>query len=81
MINWLNSLKKDFSGNILKFLDILEIDLNNFTKISVSGNSFRITTITTLKEVLNTKKLNAGTIIFSEDLDNSLNLLVFSISF
>lgn len=73
MINWLNSLKKDFSGNALKFLDILEIDLNNFTKISVSGNSLRITTITTLKEVLNTKKLNAGVILFSEDLENMIS--------
>ena len=67
MINWLNSLKKDFSGNVNKFLEVLEIDFKNIIKILVSGNSFRVTTINTLKEVLNLKKFNSGVILFSED--------------
>lgn len=73
MNNYIDSLKKDFSGNINKFLEILEIDLSNFIKISVSGNSCRITTITTLKEALNFKKFHTGTIIFSNDLDNMIS--------
>ena len=73
MNSYIDSLKKDFSGNINKFLEILEIDLSNFIKIGVSGNSCRITTITTLKEALNFKKFHTGTIIFSNDLDNAIS--------
>ena len=74
MNSYIESLKKDyFSGNVLKFLEVLEIDLKNYTLIGVSGNSFRITTITTLKECLYSKKFNAGTIIFSNDLDKMIS--------
>lgn len=64
--NWLNSLEDINTSNVSKFLELLEINLNNFTKICVSGNSFRVTTITTLKEVLNSRKIHSGAIIFSD---------------
>ncbi|MBP5445936.1 MAG: hypothetical protein J6Y28_07180 [Acholeplasmatales bacterium] len=73
MLNWLNSLKKDITNNVVKFLEVLEIDFKNQIKICVSGNSYRVTTITTLKEVLNIKKFNAGVILFSEDLENIIS--------
>lgn len=73
MLNWLNSLKKDFTFNIKEFLKVLEIDLKNQIKICVSGNSFRVTTITTLKEVLNSKKFSSGVILFSEDIEKMIS--------
>ena len=51
---WLDTLSYKVTNNIKEFLNVLEIDLNKFKKICVSGNSFRVTTITTLKEVLKT---------------------------
>lgn len=65
--DWFNSLIDKSTGNIKAFLKILEIDFNNIIKICVSGNSSRVTTITTLKEVLNLKKFHSGVIIFSND--------------
>ena len=70
--DWLNSLENKETNNINKFLSILEIDFSNIIKICVSGNSFRVTTITALKEVLNTKKFNSGVIIFSNELDKMI---------
>lgn len=65
--DWYNSLSDISTGNIKAFLKILEIDFNNIIKICVSGNSSRVTTITTLKETLNLKKFHSGVIIFSND--------------
>ena len=66
---WLDTLDNKVTNNIKEFLNVLEIDFKNMIKICVSGNSFRVTTITTLKEVLNTKKFFCGVINFS-DIDN-----------
>ncbi len=71
--DWLKSLEIKETNNINKFLSILEIDFSNIIKICVSGNSFRVTTITALKEVLNTKKFNSGTIIFSNKLEEMIS--------
>lgn len=68
---WLDSLDNKETNNIKEFLKVLEIDFKNVIKICVSGNSFRVTTITALKEVLNTKKFYSGVINFS-DLDNTI---------
>ena len=68
---WLDTLSDKVTNNIKEFLNVLEIDLNKFKKICVSGNSFRVTTITTLKEVLNIKKFFCGVINFS-DIDNGI---------
>ena len=65
--DWLNSLEDKTTNNVKEFLKVLEIDFNNIIKICVSGNSSRVTTITTLKEVLNYKKFHSGAIIFSND--------------
>ena len=65
--DWLNSLDDKTTNNVKEFLKVLEIDFNNIIKICVSGNSSRVTTITTLKEVLNYKKFHSGAIIFSND--------------
>lgn len=67
--NWLESLDNKDTNNIKEFLKVLEIDFKNIIKICVSGNSSRVTTITALKEVLNTKKFYSGVINFS-DLDS-----------
>ncbi len=74
--NWLESLDKVKTNNIGEFLKILEIDFSNVIKILVSGNSSRVTTITTLKEVLNFKKFNSGAIIFSLDEVSYKNKLI-----
>ena len=69
--DWFNNLEDKLTNNISAFLKILEIDFNNIIKICVSGNSSRVTTITTLKEVLNHKKFHSGVIIFS-NIDNEI---------
>lgn len=71
-LEWLNSLKDINTSNINKFLEVLEIDFKNMIKICVSGNSFRVTTITTLKEVLNDRKHYSGVVIFSNDFKNMI---------
>lgn len=71
--DWLKSLDYKETNNINKFLSILEIDFSNIIKVCVSGNSFRVTTITALKEVLNTKKFYSGALIFSNDLDEIIS--------
>ena len=71
--DWLNTLEDKTTSNVKKYLEILDIDFSNQIKILVSGNSFRVTTLTTLKEVLNTKKFYSGTIEFSYDLDSSIS--------
>lgn len=71
--DWLKSLENKETNNINKFLSILEIDFSNIMRICVSGNSFRVTTITALKEVLNIKKFNSGVIIFSSELDKMIS--------
>lgn len=57
-IDWLNSLDRTISGNANKFLDVLEIDLKNYYKIKISGNSFRATTINAFIEMLVAKKID-----------------------
>ena len=68
---WLDTLDSKATNNVKEFLKVLEIDFKNIIKICVSGNSSRVTTITTLKDVLNTKKFYSGVINFS-DIDNEI---------
>lgn len=68
---WLDTLDSKVTNNVKEFLKVLEIDFKNIIKICVSGNSSRVTTITTLKDVLNTKKFYSGVINFS-DIDNEI---------
>ena len=79
--DWFNSLDVKTTGNINAFLKVLEIDFKNIIKICVSGNSSRVTTITTLKETLNLKKFHSGVIIFSNDEITYKNRLIDDESF
>ena len=71
--DWLNNLEDKTTSNVKKYLEILDIDFSNQIKILVSGNSFRVTTLTTLKEVLNTKKFYSGTIEFNSEVENAIS--------
>lgn len=71
-IDWLNGLDKALSNNISKFLEVLEININSFYKIKISGNSFRATTIQAFMDVLSSRKIKNISILFRSDdiLDN-----------